>query len=63
MVASLILAGLGSDRYLKKRGLAKSTNRAALTEHLIVLTVVLVDMMNSTTTKWKETNINSGVVW
>ena len=47
---------------MEKRGLAKSTNRAALTEHLIVLTVVLVDMMDSTTNKRKETNINSGVV-
>ena len=36
--------------------------RAALTENLIVLAVVLVDMMDSTTNKRKETNINSGVV-
>ena len=33
-----------------------------ITEHLIVLAVVLVDNMDSTTTKRKETNINSGVV-
>ena len=34
MVASLILAGLGSAAVLAKRGVAKSTNRAALTDHL-----------------------------
>ena len=45
-----------------KRGGTKMTNRAALTEHLIVLGVVLVDKMDSTTNKRKETNINSGVV-
>ena len=61
-VASLILAGLGLRPSLEKCGLAKSTNRAALTEHLIVLTVVLVDMVDSSTNKRKETNINSGVV-
>ena len=47
---------------MEKGGLAKSTNRAALTEYLIVLTVVLVDMMDSNTNKRKETNINLGVV-
>ncbi len=47
---------------MEKNGLAKSTNRAALTEHLIVLAVVLVDMMDSSTDTWIETNINSGVV-
>ena len=45
-----------------KREVPKSTNRAALTEHLIVLAVVLVDMMDSTTNKRKETNINERVV-
>ena len=34
MVSSLILAGLGSGPILDKRGVAKSTNREALTEHL-----------------------------
>ena len=34
MVASLILAGLGSQPILDKRGVAKSTFRAALTGHL-----------------------------
>ena len=62
MVSSLILAGLGLRPSLEKCGLAKSTNRAALTEHLIVLAVVLVDMMDSSTDTWIETNINSGVV-
>ncbi len=47
---------------MEKRGLAKSTNRAALTENLIVLAVVLVDMMDSSTNKRKETNINARVV-
>ena len=37
MVASLILAGLGSDRYLDKGGVAKSTNRGTLTEYMIML--------------------------
>ena len=36
--------------------------RAALTEHLIVLAVVLVEMMDSTTNKRIKTNITSGVV-
>ena len=45
-----------------KCGLAKSTNRAALTENLIVLAVVLVDMMDSSTDKWIKTNINARVV-
>ena len=40
----------------------KSTNRGTLTEHLIVLAVVLVDMMDSTTNKRKETHINARVV-
>ena len=40
----------------------KSTNRGTLTEHLIVLAVVLVDMMDSSTNKRKETNINARVV-
>ena len=43
-------------------GGAKSPFRAALTGHLIVLAVVLVDMMDSTTNKRKETNINARVV-
>ena len=38
------------------------TNRAALTENLIVLAVVLVDMVDSTTNKRKEMNINARVV-
>ena len=37
--------------------------RAALTEHLIVLAVVLVDMMDSSTNKRIKTNINARVVW
>ena len=49
-------------RLSKFLGGAKSPNRAALTEHLIVLAVVLVNMMDSSTNKRKETNINSGVV-
>ena len=48
--------------FLSKIGVAKSTNRRTLTEHLIVLAVVLVDMMDSTTNKRIKTNINSGVV-
>ena len=47
---------------LDKRGAAKMSIPAALTEHLIVLAVVLVDMMDSTTNKRKETNINARVV-
>ena len=62
MVASLILAGRGSGPFVDKRGGAKLLFRAALTEPLIVLIVVLVDMMDSTTNKRKKTNINSGVV-
>ena len=34
MVASLILAGLGSEPFLDNRGVAKLTNRAALTDNL-----------------------------
>ena len=34
MVALLILAGLGSELFFMKRGVAKSTFRAALTGHL-----------------------------
>ena len=40
----------------------KSTNRAALTGHLIWLDLVQAAKMESTTNKRKETNINSGVV-
>ena len=47
---------------MEKNGLAKSTNRAALTENLIILAVVLVDMMDSSTDKRIKSNINSGVV-
>jgi uncharacterized membrane protein len=61
-VASLILAGLCLVPILHKYGVADSSFRAAITGNLIVLAVVLVDMMDSTTTKRKETNINSGVV-
>ena len=61
-MASLILADLGIEPYLDKRGGAKSPFREALTGHLIVLAVVLVEMMNSTTNKRKETNINARVV-
>ena len=45
-----------------KRGVAKTTNREALTGNLIVLAVVLVDMVDSSTNKRIKTNINSGVV-
>ena len=41
---------------------AKSPFRAALTEYMIMLTVAETDCMDSTPNKWKETNINSGVV-
>ena len=50
------------SRLQVKREVPKSTNRGTLMEHLIVLAVVLVDMMDSTTNKRTETNINSGVV-
>ena len=46
-----------------KRGPAESPFRAALTEYMIVLAVVLVDMMDSTTNKRTETKINARVVW
>ena len=62
VVASLILAGADYLPFSHKRGGAKSPFRAALTGHLIVFAVILVDMMDSTTNKRKETNINSGVV-
>ena len=45
-----------------KREVPKSTNRGTLTEYLIVLAVILVDMMDSSTNKRKETNINARVV-
>ena len=48
--------------FLGKRGVAELTNRAALTEYMIMLTVAEADCMDSTPNKWKETNINSGVV-
>jgi len=47
---------------LYKRVVAKSPFRAALTEYMIMLTVAEADCMDSTPNKWKETNINSGVV-
>ena len=47
---------------LYKRVGAKSPFRAALTEYMIMLTVAEADCMDSTPNKWKETNINSGVV-
>ena len=47
---------------MDKRGVADSSFRAALTEYMIVLAVVLVDMMDSTINKRIKTNINSGVV-
>ena len=47
---------------LYKRVVAKSPFRAALTEYMIMLTVAEADCMESTTTKWIKTNINSGVV-
>ena len=37
IVASLILAGLGIEPYFDKCGVAKSTNREALTEYMIAL--------------------------
>ena len=43
-------------------GGAKSTNREALTEYMIMLTVAKADWMDSTPNKWKETNINARVV-
>ena len=43
-------------------GVSKSTNREALTEYMIRLTVAEAVRMDSTTSKRKETNINSGVV-
>ena len=61
-MASLILADLGIEPYLDKRGGAKSQFRAALTEYMIMLTVAEADCMESTTTKRIKTNINSGVV-
>ena len=45
-----------------KRGVAKTTNREALTGNLIVLAIVLVDMMDSSTDKRINANINAGVV-
>ena len=63
MVASLILAYLALGPIFTKRGAADSSFRAALTGNLIVLAVVLVDMMDSSTNKRKETNINARVVW
>ena len=50
------------DSALYKRGVAKTTNREALTGPLIGLTLAEVDMMVSTTNKRKETNINARVV-
>ena len=45
-----------------KREVADSLNREALTEYMIMLTVAEPAWMDSTTNKWMETNINSGVV-
>ena len=61
-MASLILAYLALGLIFTKTWGAKTTNREALTGNLIVLAVVLVDMMDSTTNKRKETNINARVV-
>ena len=47
---------------MNKREGAEMPIRAALTGNLIVLAVVLVDMMDSSTDKRKETNINARVV-
>ena len=62
IVASLILAGLGSEAFTHKLGIAKMTNREALTEYMIMLADVQALCMDSTTNKRKETHINSGVV-
>ena len=62
MVSSLILAGLGSSSIYNKRGVAKSTNREALTEYMIMLADVQAGCMDSTPNKRKETNINARVV-
>ena len=64
VVSSLILAGTGSDRYLQKRGAAKSPNRRGSNgAHLKYLDRASDPAwMDSTTNKRKETNINSGVV-
>ena len=48
--------------FLGKRGGAELTNRAALTEYMIMLTVAEAVRMDSTPTKRKETNINARVV-
>ena len=62
IVTSLILAGPGSETLYAIDARAKSSNRAALTEPLIGLTVTEVNRTDSTINKRKETNINSGVV-
>ena len=43
-------------------GVAKSTNREALTEYMIMLADVQAGCMDSTPNKRKETNINARVV-
>ena len=48
--------------FLGKRGVAELTNRAALTEYMIMLTVAEAEWMSFTTNKRKETNINARVV-
>jgi hypothetical protein len=62
MAASLILAGVGFWPIFDKCGVAKTTNREALTEYIIALADVRAACMDSTTNKRKETNINSGLV-
>ena len=62
IVESLILAGLGLVLVSHKRVVPKSSNREALTEPLIGLTVAKVDRTDSTANKRIKTNINSGVV-
>ena len=51
-------AGLGRTIFENK---PKSPFRAALTRHLIVLAVVLVDMMDSTTNKRKAHKLGSEI--
>ena len=44
VVASLILAGLGLSRFHIKRGLAKSTNREKIPDHLRHLSICSIDL-------------------